>query len=313
MEQLMEQRVSLDLTTSDYSQAFEDQNPFRNEKIPRNIMPPACKKGMTLQFRWEHFEYLCKTVLQRLKKPYKPEYLMTFKKNSPKYAAGLRDNIRSIHGLDSSATWSDLTDKIRREAEVLFEKLVDDEFPLRACVENWGAKLIMRKAFLKHDKAEEQTVDKNAVGDCTVEATENVDGMSDAESINTTSEHDDNLLEEYDMLFIDEEPIRFDEEPAGFGNETLMLDTKLSSDEDEDCMEEQKTNIKEKHLQNQIDPNVYGNNHKQPSTIQAQRSLSAVQKKTIYKQTKQVQDLKPDTRKEMMCNWLLQLSPEKED
>ncbi|KAI7846830.1 hypothetical protein BDC45DRAFT_55134 [Circinella umbellata] len=155
MEQLMEQRASLDLTTSDYPQAFEDQNPFSNETIPRNIMPPACKKEMSLQFRWEHFEYLCKTVLQRLKKPYKPEYLMAFKKNSPKYAAGLRDNIRSIHGLDSSATWSDLTDKIRREAEVLFEKLVDDEFLLRACVENWGAKLIMRKAFLKHDKGED--------------------------------------------------------------------------------------------------------------------------------------------------------------
>ena len=77
---------------------------------------------------------------------------LNLKKNSTTYATILVDDIRATHQSDSTATWSDLPDKIRREAEVIFEDVVGDEFPLKACVERWGARLVMRKAFLKREK-----------------------------------------------------------------------------------------------------------------------------------------------------------------
>ena len=135
LEELIENRVVSSVSTVDYPRVNSDQNPFAHQTLGRNVMAPS-KKGNSLQFRWKHYEHLCKEVQSKLGKPYRDEYLMTFKKNAGKYAAGLVENLRIHHNLDSSTTWADLTEKIRREAEALFEQLVGDEFPLCACVEN---------------------------------------------------------------------------------------------------------------------------------------------------------------------------------
>ena len=80
LEMSLEHRVTLDLTASNYPRALGDQNPFANQKISCNIMPPPYKEKESLQFCWRHFEYLCKGVLQKLGKLYKDEYLFKFKK-----------------------------------------------------------------------------------------------------------------------------------------------------------------------------------------------------------------------------------------
>ncbi|KAI8146675.1 hypothetical protein BJV82DRAFT_268872 [Fennellomyces sp. T-0311] len=123
-------------------------NPFADENIPRNVMPPPLPKGQSLQFRWEHFDYLCKEVLEALKKPYQDRYFATFKRNGIMYAQGCVLNMKAHHHLDPAVTWDNLTKALKHEAKDLCEKVVGQEFPLVACVEGWGARLLMRKAFL---------------------------------------------------------------------------------------------------------------------------------------------------------------------
>ncbi|KAI8376575.1 uncharacterized protein BYT42DRAFT_615302 [Radiomyces spectabilis] len=47
------------------------------------------------------------------------------------------------------ATWSDLPSQIQNEAVLLLEGGVGVDFPLKACVGNWGARLLMVHAFQK--------------------------------------------------------------------------------------------------------------------------------------------------------------------
>ncbi|KAG2213298.1 hypothetical protein INT45_012601 [Circinella minor] len=145
--------------------------------------------------------------------------------------------IRAQHNIDSTTTWAVLSEKTRREAESLFEKLVDDEFPLRACVENWGAKLIMRKAFLKHSEREETS---DVVDKCVTHSIPNIDYTSEAESYpsyNGNDVSDRHLLDENATLFYDDAFLDTNLNISNFDDERLELDAALSSDEEDDIGE----------------------------------------------------------------------------
>ncbi|KAI8146395.1 hypothetical protein BJV82DRAFT_601600 [Fennellomyces sp. T-0311] len=63
------------------------------------------------------------------------------------YTADLVLDIRAHHNLSPSNTWEHLSKQVRLEAEGMYEKLVGKGYPLVACIESWGAMLMMRKAF----------------------------------------------------------------------------------------------------------------------------------------------------------------------
>ncbi|KAI8137159.1 hypothetical protein BJV82DRAFT_364527 [Fennellomyces sp. T-0311] len=115
--------------------------------LTRDVMPPPHLQGSSLQFRWDHYEYLCREVLKKLDIPYHERYYATFKRNALMYAQGLVLDMRVQHKLSQSCTWEHLSKQSKLEAEGMYEKLVGKEYPLVACVESWGATLMMRKAF----------------------------------------------------------------------------------------------------------------------------------------------------------------------
>ncbi|KAG2216618.1 hypothetical protein INT45_000418 [Circinella minor] len=107
----------------EYPQIEEEENPFAGERIKRNVQPPK-PEGKSLQFKWDYFEALGKSVLAKKKKPWLHQYYTTFKRNVLRFSDELAYDIKKQHQLNSDVTYSDLDKQIRLEAEKRLEELV---------------------------------------------------------------------------------------------------------------------------------------------------------------------------------------------
>lgn len=133
-----------------YPHSTAEDNPFAQQLITRTVLQPPGRNGTSLQFRWDLYEALGKEVLtKQLNLPWHEKYYVTFKKNSLHYADGLVDSLRQQHHLASNITWDAVPKALQRQAIKVLEDTIGDEYPLKACVDSWGARLLMRKAFFR--------------------------------------------------------------------------------------------------------------------------------------------------------------------
>ncbi|KAI9497557.1 hypothetical protein BDB00DRAFT_580441 [Zychaea mexicana] len=134
-----------------YPRAASDDNPFAKKTLKRVAMEPRKSNGKAITtFNWQYFEALAKDVLTtQLNQPWKDYYLSTFKKNVTTFADSIVFDLRKRYTTQSSPsdTWCDVPKNVQSESMVLLEDVVNDEFPLKACVEHWGARLLMVRAF----------------------------------------------------------------------------------------------------------------------------------------------------------------------
>ncbi|KAI8376576.1 uncharacterized protein BYT42DRAFT_575142 [Radiomyces spectabilis] len=117
-----------------YQHVGGESSPFADMPIRRTVQHLQDASGAPRKWSWELFKILGCDVL---KERWEDCLLTTFKKNV------------KVHLLPAMATWSDLPSQIQNEAVLLLEGGVGVDFPLKACVGNWGARLLMVHAFQK--------------------------------------------------------------------------------------------------------------------------------------------------------------------
>ncbi|KAG2216237.1 hypothetical protein INT45_002779 [Circinella minor] len=126
-------------------------------------------------------------------------------------------------------TYSDLDKQIRLEAEKRLEELVGDQYPLAACCESWGARLIMRKAFFR-------CKDRKAVNKASLRVDENSADVERKEfSVALTSEGDqiENLSNDDISDVVHSNTDAGNEEQETNNNKLMNLETELSEMEEE--------------------------------------------------------------------------------
>ncbi|KAI8136346.1 hypothetical protein BJV82DRAFT_676894 [Fennellomyces sp. T-0311] len=137
-----------------------DENPLAKRKIERTVGHPTDKDGSPRHFVWELYQTLGEEVL---KSDWKPVYLTTFKKNITPFADALALMIRKKYQMNPDTTWCDLGKLQQRQANLVLESHIKNEYPLNACAGSWGARLLMVRAFqrTKEEVKEKEGGQKN--------------------------------------------------------------------------------------------------------------------------------------------------------
>ncbi|KAG2205443.1 hypothetical protein INT45_004132, partial [Circinella minor] len=175
-----------------YPRANTDDNPLLNVEFSRDVQHPVNAKGSPRQFSWELYDIIGQKVL---KQQWRNSYLRTFKKNVVPFADTLAMNMRAKYDLEATTIWSDLSHLHQRQAMLLLEESVKDEFPLRACEGNWGARLLMVHAFqrTKKEMAINQDTTTNNTRTITTQRKSNIIYSMTVSTNEITEERDNSL------------------------------------------------------------------------------------------------------------------------
>ncbi|KAI7847015.1 hypothetical protein BDC45DRAFT_541715 [Circinella umbellata] len=252
-DSLTEMRMDLEEITSEknavmfenlphYPRANTDDNTLLNVEFSRDVQHPVNAKGSPQQFSWELYDTIGQKVL---KQQWRNSYLRTFKKNVVPFADTLAMNMRAKYDLEATTTWSDLNHMQQRQAMLLSEESVKDEFPLRACEGNWGARLLMVHAFqrTKKEQLRLKDIDQDEVAssyDAGVDCDAHDQAVESNEPVETIGYlgllEDEKLCES--LYCFDDEDDRLPKASHGhnddYGYKQLDLDADLTSDDDDD-------------------------------------------------------------------------------
>ncbi|KAI8148393.1 hypothetical protein BJV82DRAFT_123744 [Fennellomyces sp. T-0311] len=144
-DHFLEQDLEANMT--EFPRARADANPFKDVEFSRDVSFPVNDNGSQKTPSWELFEILGKEIIGEAK--WKVRYLNTFKKNARIYSDSLARRARCKLKLPSDATWSDVDPEDQYIIVDILEKGIGGEYPLKACVGQWGAKVLMVKAFFR--------------------------------------------------------------------------------------------------------------------------------------------------------------------